>query len=63
VVLRNVQLARYTTPTVIQSYTIPAVLQGNDVVAVAQTGKAQFVSPSDGPFSEYSQVLARPLPT
>lgn len=39
VMLENVQLCQYSSPTPIQAYCIPAVLTGNDVVAVAQTGQ------------------------
>ncbi|EME87037.1 uncharacterized protein MYCFIDRAFT_116498, partial [Pseudocercospora fijiensis CIRAD86] len=38
VVLQNIALADYKTPTPIQAYTISAVQKGHDVVGIAQTG-------------------------
>jgi len=38
--LENVELAGYDTPTPIQKFTIPAMLQGYDVIGIAQTGKS-----------------------
>lgn len=37
--LRNVELAGYSTPTPIQRYCLPAIHKGYDVIAIAQTGK------------------------
>lgn len=39
IMLNNVKLAGYTTPTPIQAYCLPAIKKGHDVVACAQTGK------------------------
>jgi ATP-dependent RNA helicase DDX3X len=37
--LKNVQMAGYSTPTPIQRYCLPAIHQGYDVIAIAQTGE------------------------
>lgn len=50
VMLENIKLCNYKTPTAIQGYTVPAVLTGHDVVAISQTGKSiadSFVPPTD----------------
>lgn len=39
VMLENIKLCKYSTPTAIQGYTVPAVLTNHDVVAISQTGK------------------------
>ncbi|KAF4124651.1 ATP-dependent RNA helicase DDX3X [Geosmithia morbida] len=41
VMLENVRLSSYTSPTPIQQYTIPAILQGKDVISIAQTGSGK----------------------
>ena len=38
VMMENVQLMGYDSPTPIQKYTIPSMLQGHDVIGIAQTG-------------------------
>jgi ATP-dependent RNA helicase DDX3X len=39
VMLRNIELAGYKSPTPIQRYCIPAIKMGYDLLAIAQTGK------------------------
>ncbi|KAL1843933.1 hypothetical protein VTJ49DRAFT_6876 [Mycothermus thermophilus] len=41
VMLENVKLAGYDTPTPIQRYCLPAIHQGHDVIGIAQTGKCR----------------------
>ncbi|KEY68700.1 hypothetical protein S7711_00574 [Stachybotrys chartarum IBT 7711] len=41
VMLENVELSGYDTPTPIQKYTIPAITQGYDVIGIAQTGSGK----------------------
>ena len=38
VVVENLKLAGYVSPTPIQKYTIAAMMKGYDVIGVAQTG-------------------------
>ncbi|KAH9863379.1 hypothetical protein IAQ61_009656 [Plenodomus lingam] len=66
VMLENVKLCRYNSPTPIQSYCIPAVLTGNDVVAVAQTGSgktAAFLIPILSKLMGKARQLAAPRPS
>lgn len=39
VMVKNLQLAGYTTPTPIQKYCFPAIAMGRDLIGIAQTGK------------------------
>ncbi len=41
VMVGNIDLCNYGTPTPVQAYTIPSVLQNRDVIAVAQTGSGK----------------------
>ncbi|KAL2269499.1 hypothetical protein VTJ83DRAFT_1683 [Remersonia thermophila] len=41
VMLQNVKLAGYDTPTPIQRYCLPAIHQGYDVIGIAQTGSGK----------------------
>ena len=39
IMLKNVEMAGYKTPTPIQKYCIPAIKMGHDLIAIAQTGQ------------------------
>ncbi|WVR08489.1 ATP-dependent RNA helicase ded1 [Kwoniella sp. DSM 27419] len=41
VLLENIRLARYTTPTPVQKYSVPIVAGGRDLMACAQTGSGK----------------------
>ncbi|KAI1212615.1 DEAD-domain-containing protein [Annulohypoxylon truncatum] len=41
VMLKNVQMSGYVTPTPIQKYCIPAINMGYDLIAIAQTGSGK----------------------
>ncbi|KAL1611307.1 hypothetical protein SLS59_000025 [Nothophoma quercina] len=65
VMLENVKLCQYNSPTPIQSYCIPAVLTGHDVVAIAQTGSgktAAFLLPILSKLMGKARQLAAPRP-
>ncbi|KAF2795385.1 ATP-dependent RNA helicase DED1 [Melanomma pulvis-pyrius CBS 109.77] len=65
VMLDNVKLCQYKTPTPIQCYCIPAVLTGHDVVAIAQTGSgktAAFLLPILSKLMGKARQLAAPRP-
>jgi ATP-dependent RNA helicase DDX3X len=46
ILVDNIQLCGYETPTPIQAYTIPAVITGHDMIGVAQTGSFKIHSSS-----------------
>ena len=39
IMMENIRLCNYKTPTPIQAYSIPAIVTGHDLIAVAQTGE------------------------
>ncbi|KAJ9226488.1 hypothetical protein DTO212C5_1407 [Paecilomyces variotii] len=65
IMLQNIVLCGYRTPTPIQAYSIPAVLTGHDLIAVAQTGSgktAAFLIPVLSKLMGKAKKLAAPRP-
>ncbi|KAI1881887.1 hypothetical protein JX265_000713 [Neoarthrinium moseri] len=65
IMLRNVQLCGYQTPTPIQRYCIPAVKMGHDIIAIAQTGSgktAAYLIPILNQLMGKAKKLAAPRP-
>ncbi|KAK8073769.1 ATP-dependent RNA helicase [Apiospora phragmitis] len=66
VMLKNVQLCGYKTPTPIQRYCIPAIKMGHDVIAIAQTGSgktAAYLLPILNHLMGKAKKLAAPRPS
>ncbi|RGP61820.1 hypothetical protein FLONG3_10407 [Fusarium longipes] len=68
VMLENIVLCGYETPTPIQKFTIPSILQGHDVIGIAQTGSgktAAYLIPILSKLMGKAKKLAafRPNPT
>ncbi|KAJ6178978.1 hypothetical protein N7519_009439 [Penicillium mononematosum] len=65
VMLENIRLCGYESPTAVQSYAIPAVLANLDVIAVAQTGSGKtgaFLIPILSKLMGKARKLAAPRP-
>ncbi|KAH7316440.1 P-loop containing nucleoside triphosphate hydrolase protein [Stachybotrys elegans] len=65
VMLENVELCGYQTPTPIQKFTIPSILQGHDVIGIAQTGSgktAAYLIPILSKLMGKAKKLAAPRP-
>ncbi|OQD83410.1 hypothetical protein PENANT_c017G04874 [Penicillium antarcticum] len=65
VILENIALCQYTTPTAVQSYAVPAILEGHDLISVAQTGSgktAAFLIPIISKLMGKARKLAAPRP-
>ncbi|KAI9715849.1 MAG: hypothetical protein M1812_005669 [Candelaria pacifica] len=65
VMLQNIELAHYTTPTPVQAYCLPAILKGYDVIACAQTGSgktAAFLIPTLSKLMGKAKKLAAARP-
>ncbi|KAI0447236.1 P-loop containing nucleoside triphosphate hydrolase protein [Xylaria telfairii] len=66
VMLRNVELCGYKTPTPIQRYCIPAIKMGYDLLAIAQTGSgktAAYLIPILNHLMGKAKKLAAPRPS
>ncbi|KAI0975815.1 P-loop containing nucleoside triphosphate hydrolase protein [Xylaria arbuscula] len=66
VMLRNVELCGYKTPTPIQRYCIPAIKMGHDLLAIAQTGSgktAAYLIPIINHLMGKAKKLAAPRPS
>ncbi|KAI0521579.1 P-loop containing nucleoside triphosphate hydrolase protein [Xylaria bambusicola] len=65
IMLRNVELAGYRTPTPIQRYCIPAIRMGYDLLAIAQTGSgktAAYLVPIINHLMGKAKKIAAPRP-
>ncbi|KAI3340879.1 P-loop containing nucleoside triphosphate hydrolase protein [Ustulina deusta] len=65
VMLRNIELCGYKTPTPIQRYCIPAIKMGHDLLAIAQTGSgktAAYLVPILNHLMGKAKKLAAPRP-
>ncbi|KAK5626837.1 hypothetical protein RRF57_002552 [Xylaria bambusicola] len=65
IMLRNVELSGYRTPTPIQRYCIPAIRMGHDLLAIAQTGSgktAAYLVPIINHLMGKAKKLAAPRP-
>ncbi|KAF4978583.1 hypothetical protein FZEAL_5055 [Fusarium zealandicum] len=65
VMLENVALCGYDSPTPIQKFTIPSILQGHDVIGIAQTGSgktAAYLIPILSKLMGKAKKLAAPRP-
>ncbi|KAF5017981.1 hypothetical protein F66182_10050 [Fusarium sp. NRRL 66182] len=65
VMLENVELCGYDTPTPIQKFTIPSILSGHDVIGIAQTGSgktAAYLIPILSKLMGKAKKLAAPRP-
>ncbi|KAI2464404.1 P-loop containing nucleoside triphosphate hydrolase protein [Annulohypoxylon bovei var. microspora] len=66
VMLKNVKMSGYETPTPIQKYCIPAINMGYDLIAIAQTGSgktAAYLIPILNHLMGKAKKLAAPRPT
>ncbi|KAK6856864.1 ATP-dependent RNA helicase DED1 [Apiospora arundinis] len=66
VMLKNVRMCGYQTPTPIQRYCIPAIKMGHDVIAIAQTGSgktAAYLLPILNHLMGKAKKLAAPRPS
>ncbi|MCJ1392912.1 hypothetical protein MMC18_005784 [Xylographa bjoerkii] len=65
VMLENIKLCGYASPTPIQAYCLPAIISNNDIIAVAQTGSgktAAFLIPVLSKLMGKAKKLAAPRP-
>ncbi|KPI44667.1 ATP-dependent RNA helicase ded1 [Cyphellophora attinorum] len=65
VIVENIKLSGYDTPTPIQAYTIPAIGKGYDVIGTAQTGSgktAAYLIPALSKLMGKVKKLAAPRP-
>ncbi|KAI5464482.1 P-loop containing nucleoside triphosphate hydrolase protein [Mariannaea sp. PMI_226] len=65
VMLENVELCGFDSPTPIQKFTIPSILQGYDVIGIAQTGSgktAAYLIPILSKLMGKARKLAAPRP-
>ncbi|KAK6952399.1 hypothetical protein Daesc_006935 [Daldinia eschscholtzii] len=66
IMLKNVEMAGYKTPTPIQKYCIPAIKMGHDLIAIAQTGSgktAAYLIPILNQLMGKAKKLAAPRPS
>ncbi|KAI2782137.1 DEAD-domain-containing protein [Daldinia loculata] len=65
IMMKNVEMAGYKTPTPIQKYCIPAIKMGHDLIAIAQTGSgktAAYLVPILNQLMGKAKKLAAPRP-
>ncbi|KAM0556885.1 hypothetical protein ACHAPJ_005558 [Fusarium lateritium] len=65
VMLENIALCGFDTPTPIQKFTIPSIIQGHDVIGIAQTGSgktAAYLIPILSKLMGKAKKLAAPRP-
>ncbi|KAI1804788.1 DEAD-domain-containing protein [Daldinia bambusicola] len=66
IMMKNVEMAGYKTPTPIQKYCIPAIKMGHDLIAIAQTGSgktAAYLIPILNQLMGKVKKLAAPRPS